>query len=82
MKKSNIILGTVDYVKKMLAGAEGGHDWFHIERVWKNAKLIASGEKCDLEVVELAALLHDIADSKFHGGDEEIGPKTAANWNR
>ncbi len=82
MKKSNIILGTVDYVKKMLAGAEGGHDWFHIERVWKNAKLIASGEKCDLEVVELAALLHDIADSKFHGGDEEIGPKTAANWLR
>lgn len=80
MKKSNIILGTVEYVKKMLAGAEGGHDWFHIERVWKNAKLIASGEECDLEVVELAALLHDIADSKFHGGDEEIGPKKAREY--
>ena len=80
MKKSNIILGTVEYVKKMLAGAEGGHDWFHIERVWKNAKLIASGEKCDLEVVELAALLHDIADSKFHGGDEEIGPRKAREY--
>ncbi len=70
----------IAFVKKTLAGAEGGHDWFHIERVWKNAKLIASGEECDLEVVELAALLHDIADSKFHGGDEEIGPKKAREY--
>jgi uncharacterized protein len=68
------------FVKKTLAGAEGGHDWFHIERVWKNAKLIASGEECDLEVVELAALLHDIADSKFHGGDEAIGPQKAKEY--
>jgi uncharacterized protein len=82
MKESNTLIKIVQYVKNTLAGAEGGHDWFHIERVWKNAKLIASGEECDLEVVELAALLHDIADSKFHGGDEEIGPKTAANWLR
>ena len=70
----------IAFVKMTLAGAEGGHDWFHIERVWKNAKLIASGEECDLEVVELAALLHDIADSKFHGGDEEIGPKKAREY--
>ena len=70
----------IAFVKKTLAGAEGGHDWFHIERVWKNAKLIASGEECDLEIVELAALLHDIADSKFHGGDEEIGPKKAREY--
>jgi uncharacterized protein len=70
----------IAFVKKTLSGAEGGHDWFHIERVWKNAKLIASGEECDLEVVELAALLHDIADSKFHGGDEEIGPKKAREY--
>ena len=80
MKDSNSILETVQYVKNTLAGAEGGHDWFHIERVWKNAKLIASGEECDLEVVELAALLHDIADSKFHGGDEEIGPRKAREY--
>jgi uncharacterized protein len=80
MKDSNSIIETVQYVKKTLAGAEGGHDWFHIERVWKNAKLIASGEECDLEVVELAALLHDIADSKFHGGDEEIGPRKAREY--
>ena len=80
MKESNTLIKTVHYVKKTLTGAEGGHDWFHIERVWKNAKLIASGEECDLEVVELAALLHDIADSKFHGGDEEIGPKKAREY--
>ena len=80
MKDSNSIIETVQYVKKTLAGAEGGHDWFHIERVWKNAKLIASGEECDLEVVELAALLHDIADSKFHGGDEAIGPQKAKEY--
>ncbi len=48
--------------------------WFHIERVWKSAKLIAQNEPCDLIIVELAALLHDIADSKFHNGNEDIGP--------
>jgi len=78
----SIIQSTIDYVKTALKNSEGGHDWFHIERVWKNALLIAKEEECDLELVQLAALLHDIADSKFHGGDEEIGPKTAANWLR
>ena len=77
---SSIIQITIEYVKTALKNSEGGHDWFHIERVWKNAKLIASGEECDLEVVELAALLHDIADSKFHGGDEEIGPRKAREY--
>ena len=78
----DIINNTADHVRKQLQNAEGGHDWFHIERVWKNAKLIAAKEHCDIEVVQLATLLHDIADSKFHGGDEEIGPKTAASWLR
>lgn len=77
---SNIITKTKTFVQQTLENAEGGHDWFHIERVWKNAKLIAKEEECDLELVELAALLHDIADSKFHDGDEEIGPKTAQDW--
>ena len=77
---TSLIESCIAFVKKTLSGAEGGHDWFHIERVWKNAKLIASSEECDLEVVELAALLHDIADSKFHGGDEEIGPKKAREY--
>lgn len=73
----SIIDKTILFVKKQLENAEGGHDWFHIERVYKNALLIAQEEACDLTVVKLGALLHDIADSKFHNGDELIGPKTA-----
>lgn len=72
-----IIDCTILFVKKELQGAEGGHDWFHTERVYKNALLIASEEKVDLLVVTLGALLHDIADSKFHDGDESVGPKVA-----
>ena len=75
-----MITACISFVKTTLSGAEGGHDWFHIERVWKNARLIAAKEQCDLEVVELAALLHDIADSKFHDGDEEIGPRKAKEY--
>lgn len=71
---------TIQFVKKELESTEGGHDWFHIERVWKNALLIADGEDCDLLVVQLAALLHDIADSKFHNGDETVGPKVAREF--
>lgn len=76
----SLIENTIAFVKQQLEGAEGGHDWFHIERVYKNALLIAQGEKCDLTVVQLGALLHDIADSKFHGGDETVGPKTARTF--
>jgi len=68
---------TIRFVKQQLENAEGGHDWFHIERVYKNALLIAQDEECDLTVVKLGALLHDIADSKFHDGDETVGPKVA-----
>jgi uncharacterized protein len=75
-----IIEHTIRFVKEQLKNAEGGHDWFHIERVYKNALLIAKEEKCDLKVVKLAALLHDIADSKFHNGDESVGPKTARTF--
>ncbi len=75
-----IINNTILFVKNQLAHAEGGHDWFHIERVYKNALLIAEEEKCDLTVVKLGALLHDIADSKFHGGDETVGPITARTF--
>ncbi len=78
----NIILETSNFVKEQLKGAEGGHDWFHIERVHKNALLIAGSENCNLLVVELGALLHDIADSKFHNGDETIGPKVAFEFLR
>lgn len=75
-----IIDATIIYVKQQLEGAEAGHDWFHIERVYRNALHIADQENCKREVVQLAALLHDIADSKFHGGDESIGPKTARTF--
>ena len=73
----SLIDNTILFVKQQLENAEGGHDWFHMERVYKNALLIAREETCDLMVVQLGALLHDIADSKFHDGDETIGPKTA-----
>ena len=80
MSTTNLIETTIQFVKATLAQAEGGHDWFHIERVYKNAVLIAASENCDLEIVQLGALLHDIADSKFHDGDESIGPRTARTF--
>lgn len=80
MNKSEIINQTIQFVRSTLQGAEGGHDWFHIERVWKNAKLIAKDEDVDLFVVELGALLHDIADAKFYEGDENIGPEKAREF--
>ena len=73
---------TITYVKQQLANAEGGHDWWHIERVWKSAKKIAETENVNLLVIELGALLHDIADAKFHDGDEELGPQIAAVFMR
>lgn len=77
---SDLISKTIEFVKKKLEGAEAGHDWFHIERVWKLSKKIAEAEECNIEVVELGALLHDIADPKFHNGDENIGPDTAKTF--
>jgi uncharacterized protein len=71
---------TILFVQNTLKNAEGGHDWWHIHRVWTNAKLIAKTEEADLFIIELAALLHDIADSKFHNGDEEVGPATAGTY--
>ncbi|WP_111635463.1 HD domain-containing protein [Pedobacter cryoconitis] len=71
---------TISFVKDTLQGAEAGHDWFHIERVYKTALGIHTKEGGDLLLVTLAALLHDIADSKFNNGDEEIGPKMAGNF--
>ncbi|MDP9960171.1 HD domain-containing protein [Chryseobacterium lathyri] len=74
------IENTVEFVKEKLEGAEAGHDWYHIERVWKLSKKIAATEDCNQEVVELSALLHDIADPKFHNGDETIAPKIAREF--
>ena len=80
MSDENIVNKTILFVKQKLENAEGGHDWFHIERVYKNALSIAANEVCDSNVVKLAALLHDIADSKFHNGDETVGPKIAREF--
>ncbi len=80
MKKQLIINRTVDFVKHTLKDAEGGHDWFHIQRVFNNSKLIVKTESADEFIVSLSALLHDIADSKFHDGDESIGPKKATEF--
>ena len=80
MNQEKIITATIAFVKEKLKNAEGGHDWFHIERVFKNAILISKEENVDVFVVSLAALLHDIADPKFHNGDETIGPKVANDF--
>ena len=80
MTNPELINKTISFVKAKLENAEGGHDWFHIERVFKNAVLIAKNEDCDVTVVKLGALLHDIADSKFHEGDESVGPKIARDF--
>jgi len=77
LKNNQIIEATKTFVKTTLKDAEGGHDWFHTERVYNNALLISKGETVDELVVALGALLHDIADSKFNDGDDTVGPKIA-----
>lgn len=76
----SLLDNTILFVKQKLENAEGGHDWFHIERVYKNARLIAKEEPCDMTIVQLGALLHDIADSKFNNGDETVGPRIARTF--
>jgi uncharacterized protein len=80
MDQEKIIANTITFVKKELKDAEGGHDWFHIERVFKNTILISREEKVNVFVISLAALLHDIADPKFYNGDETIGPRVASEF--
>ncbi|MBD1423150.1 HD domain-containing protein [Sphingobacterium chuzhouense] len=75
-----IIQRTAVFVQEKLRNAEAGHDWWHIQRVWNNTKLILQTEEADALVCELTALLHDIADSKFHHGDEQVGPRIAGEF--
>jgi len=80
MNKEEVIKRTADYIKSRLDGEGSGHDWWHVYRVWKTAVNIGEKECADLFVVQLAALLHDIADWKFHSGNDSIGPKLAREW--
>ncbi len=82
MKTTEIILieDTKVFLKQQLQNAEGGHDYFHTERVLQNSIKIAQGEDCNDLVVQLGALLHDVADSKFHDGDESRGPQIARDF--
>lgn len=73
---------TVAYVRDQLAGEGSGHDWWHVYRVWQLARRISGAEGADMYVVELASLLHDIADWKFNGGNEAVGPAVAEAWLR
>jgi uncharacterized protein len=76
-----MIQDTIQFVKETLEGAEGGHDWYHIERVWNTARYIREREGSgDLLTIELASLLHDISDAKFNGGDDEKGSEMAGNF--
>ena len=80
MNRQAILKKTKEFVKQSLKGAEGGHDWFHTKRVLANSVHIALEENANLFVVQLAALLHDIADAKFHDGNETLGPKVASEF--
>ncbi|MFH1611455.1 MAG: HD domain-containing protein [Patescibacteria group bacterium] len=80
MDKDLIIQRTAQYAKETLLGDGSGHDWWHVYRVWKSAINIAKEEQADLFIVEITALLHDIADYKLHGGDDSIGPRKAREW--
>ena len=79
---SQLIDNTVRYVRQTLETAEGGHDWWHVQRVWRTAQYLVEQEGGNPLVVDLGALLHDIADAKFYGGDEEEGPRRTAAYLR
>lgn len=80
MNNESIIGQTISFVKQQLKGDSTGHDWWHVYRVWKMAMSLAKEEGADLFVVQLAALLHDIADWKFHDGNDRKGEILAAEW--
>ncbi len=80
MDREKIIRQTEKFVQNELQGESSGHDWWHVYRVWKNSVYISREENADLFVTQLAALLHDVADWKFHGGNENIGPEVAREW--
>jgi uncharacterized protein len=81
VNNSDIIAHTAAFVREKFLNEGSGHDWEHIRRVWQTARTLAQNTPAaQVEVVELGALLHDVADWKFHGGDEEAGPRAARQW--
>jgi uncharacterized protein len=82
MEKDVIVEKTKGYVKQELSEESTGHDWFHSIRVYKNALLISENEVADSFTIQMAALLHDIADHKFHSGDYTVGSKIARDYLR
>ncbi len=70
MDKQHIINQTRDFVKNASYGEGSGHDWWHIERVYKLAKFLAEQEGANLFIVEMASLLHDMDDWKFRDLDK------------
>lgn len=80
MITADIITRTADHIRGLMQGESSGHDWWHIYRVWQTSMVIAAHEGVDSPVVQLAALLHDIGDWKFHGGDDSVGPRLAREW--
>ena len=79
MDKTEIIKKTTGFVKSKMSGDSSGHDWWHIYRVWNNSKMLFQKEGGDLFVIELAALLHDVADWKFNSS-EQAGIKIIEDW--
>ncbi len=80
MNPQSVIDAAVLHIQTVLQGDSSGHDWWHIYRVWRMAVRLCAAEQADLFVVQLAALLHDIADWKFHDGDLTAGPRAARLW--
>ena len=74
---SELVCRVAEHIKAKFASESSGHDWHHIHRVWKVARQIGAREAVNQEVVELGALVHDIADWKFHDGDDSVGPREA-----
>ena len=79
MNRKQIIENTIEFVKEKLVGDSSGHDWWHIYRVWNMSKSLQEKEGGDLYIIELAALLHDVADWKFNE-NEAKGLKLVNDW--
>ena len=82
IEQDPLVLQTITHMKELQKNEHTGHDWLHTQRVYREALSLArvSPVPVDRQTVALAALLHDIADWKFHGGDEEAGPQAAGRW--